>query len=72
MPLQTVQFVVDGVDTDEETGANFIVEWVSDNQVTSPIVEAVMISTASQQGISLITSGRVIRDLGNDKVINTE
>ena len=65
-PLQTVQFVVNEAYMDEITGANFIVEWVSEAQVNSPIVEALMISTRKQQGISFLAEGRVIRILGND------
>lgn len=65
-PFQTVQFVVKEAYMDEITGANFIVEWVSKTQVNSPIVEALMISTNMQQGISFLAEGRVIRILGND------
>ncbi len=62
--LQTVQFVVKEGDTSGGTGANFIVEWVSKTKVSSPIVEALMISTSTQQGLSFVTSGRVIKTLG--------
>jgi len=65
-PLRTVQFVIWGDDTSGGTGANFIVEWVSESDVSSPIVEAVMISTSGQQGVSFVTSGKVIKKLGNE------
>jgi len=65
-PFQTMQFVVEEEGTDGVTGANFIVEWVAEKQVNSPIVEALMISTKTQQGISFLTSGRVIKNLGNN------
>ncbi|MDD4984255.1 MAG: DUF3124 domain-containing protein [Dehalococcoidales bacterium] len=59
-PLQTVQIVIREDDKSGGTGANFIVEWASESEVASPIVEAVMISTSGQQGISFTAAGRVI------------
>ncbi|MBM3119975.1 MAG: DUF3124 domain-containing protein [Chloroflexi bacterium] len=64
-PLQTVQFVIWGKDISGGTGANFIVEWVSESDVSSPIVEAVTISTSGLQGVSFVTSGKVIKKLGS-------
>lgn len=64
-PLQTVQIVIWEYDKSGGTGANFIVEWVSESDVNSPIVEAVMISTRGQQGVSFITTGKVIKNLSN-------
>jgi len=40
---------------------NFIVKWTAQQGVTKPVVEAVMISTAFHQGISLISPGRIER-----------
>ncbi len=62
-PLQTVQIVIQEDNSSGGTGANFIVEWVSESNVNSPIVEAVMISTAGQLGISFVTTGKVIENL---------
>jgi len=64
-PLQTVHFVIWGDDTSGGTGANFLVEWVSESDVSSPIVEAVTISTSGLQGVSFVTSGKVIKKAGN-------
>jgi hypothetical protein len=60
-PLETVNFVIEHRDRTGGTGANFLVEWDASAHVSSPIVEAVMIS--SSQGISFITTGKVIRRL---------
>jgi hypothetical protein len=60
-PLQTVHFIIWGGDNIGGTGANFIVEWVSEFDVSSPIVEAVTISTSGVQGVSFITVGKVIK-----------
>lgn len=70
-PLQTVQFVVAEGDTSGGTGANFIVEWISKTQVNSPLVEALMISTRTQQGLSFVTSGRVIKTLDSSNIPST-
>lgn len=65
-PFQTVHFVIEEDDTSGGTGANFLVEWASSSEVCSPIVEAVMISTSGQQGISFTTEGKVIKTLHNE------
>lgn len=59
-PFQTKQFVISSIDTTGGTGANFVVQWISDTQVTPPITEAVMIATAQGQGLSFSTTGKVI------------
>ena len=59
-PFQTKQFVIPSVDTTGGTGANFVVQWVSDIQVTSPITEAIMVSTTQNQGLAFSTTGKVI------------
>ncbi|HMB93176.1 MAG TPA: DUF3124 domain-containing protein, partial [Rhodothermales bacterium] len=61
-PMASKAYVVEVDDTSGGSGANFIVEWGSDQPVTQPVVEAVMISTASTQGISFVTTGRVLTD----------
>lgn len=61
-PMATAEFFVEEQDKSGGSGANFIVEWTAQKDVTEPVVEAVMISTAFQQGISFISSGRVIKD----------
>ncbi len=63
-PFQTVHIVINESDKSGGTGANFVVQWVSRSTANSPIVEAVMISTRAQQGISFTTTGRVIGSLG--------
>jgi hypothetical protein len=59
-PMASVDFVVAEDDTSGGAGANFIVEWTASQVVTEPVIEAVMISTASGQGISFVSTGRVI------------
>lgn len=61
-PLATTEFLIERDDTSGGSGANFLVEWVSNEPVTEPIIEAVMIDTSSQQGISFARSGKVIKE----------
>ena len=60
--LASTNFVVDRNDTSGGSGANFIVEWVAKTDISEPIVEAVMIGSALQQGISWISPGKVIKN----------
>lgn len=60
-PLATTNFVVNLNDTTGGVGASFIVEWVATKEVFDPVIEAVMIHTPSNQGLSLISNGRVIK-----------
>jgi Protein of unknown function (DUF3124) len=60
-PLATTNFVVNLDDTTGGVGACFIVEWVTTKEVSDPVIEAVMIHTPSNQGLSLISNGRVIK-----------
>ena len=61
-PLAAAHFVVKESDKSGGAGASFIVRWKSDAKVTEPIVEAVMIGTSTQQGISFSSRGRVIAE----------
>ncbi len=61
-PLASTSFVVEEDDLRGGVGANFIVEWESEQEVSPPVVEAVMISTTQQQGLSFISTGRVLEE----------
>ncbi|QIE58480.1 DUF3124 domain-containing protein [Rasiella rasia] len=60
-PLETVQIVIDGVDNEGGTGANFIFDWQMHPKSIAPLFEAVMLSTYGQQGISFVTEGKRIK-----------
>lgn len=62
-PLATTEILVEQDDKAGGSGANFIVQWVSDKAVTNPIIESVMIDTNRQQGISFARGGTVIREI---------
>ena len=59
-PLESIRFVVPQRDESGGSGANFIVEWKSDKHVNTPIIEAIMIGTQMQQGVSFVSRGREI------------
>ncbi|AUT04077.1 hypothetical protein CLI64_28910 [Nostoc sp. CENA543] len=65
--LASSDFYVSRSDTTGGLGANFIVEWVAQTEISEPIVEAVMIATEFQQGISFVSSGRVIKSYKQSK-----
>jgi len=61
-PLGATHFFVPEHDQNG-TGANFLVEWVSDSLINEPLIESVMMGLASGQGVSFASSGRIIREL---------
>ncbi len=63
-PLATTAFYIPQQDVSGGSGASFIVEWVTDKKgITEPVIEAVMISTSFQQGVSFTSGGRVIGEI---------
>lgn len=63
-PLASTSFFIAADDTSGGSGANYIVEWVADKKVSEPVIEAIMISTSSSQGISFISAAKVIKQQG--------
>ncbi|MCB0705817.1 MAG: DUF3124 domain-containing protein [Saprospiraceae bacterium] len=59
-PLETVEIVIDEIDQEGGTGANFLFDWMIDPSLSEPLFEAVMISTSGQQGLSFSTQGKRI------------
>ena len=61
-PMGSKDFVVRESDKSGGSGANFIVKWRSDAKVTEPVIEAVMIGTQTQQGLSFASRGQAIKE----------
>ncbi|MDJ0809632.1 MAG: DUF3124 domain-containing protein [Desulfobacterales bacterium] len=61
-PMASTRYIVGESDKAGGSGANFIVRWEADTPVSPPITEGIMISTASQLGISFTSPGQVIPD----------
>jgi Protein of unknown function (DUF3124) len=59
-PLESLRYVIPESDKAGGSGANFIVKWQSDKLANPPLIESVMISTQSTQGISFTSRGREI------------
>ena len=59
-PMESIRYVLGESDKMGGSGANFIVEWTSDEPANLPIVEAIMIGTKGQQGISFTSRGQAI------------
>jgi hypothetical protein len=60
--MASTRYVVKESDKSGGAGANFLVRWKSDAKVTEPIIESVMISTSTQQGISFSSRGQAIEE----------
>lgn len=69
--IASTDFFIDRTDSGGGLGANFIVEWVAQTEVSEPIVEAVMIASESQQGVSFLSPGKVIKSQGLEPVDKT-
>lgn len=61
-PLATIDFFVPERDQ-SGTGANFILEWVSDSLVNEPLIESVIVGLSSGQGVSFLSTGKIVREL---------
>lgn len=62
-PLATTEFFVSEMDPSGGSGANFLVTWTAAEPIAEPIVEAVMVGTGGSQGVSFVTSGRLLREV---------
>jgi hypothetical protein len=59
-PLAAVEYLVQESDRSGGISASFLVQWEADGPEPPPLVEAVMISTVANQGISFATRARVL------------
>jgi hypothetical protein len=59
--LGSIRYIVKSKDRTGGSGAKFIVKWESTQPVNPPLIESIMISTRSSQGISFISRGQVIK-----------
>lgn len=64
--LASTHCVVEARDIRGGVGASFIVKWRSDKRVNQPVIEAVMITRSSPQGISFSTQGGIIEQGANE------
>ena len=57
-PLGSAETFIPAEDTRGGTGANFVVEWAAEGQITEPLIEAVMLGTTGTQGFSFTSRGK--------------
>jgi hypothetical protein len=62
--LQSKQFVIEESDITGGTAAKFVVQWIAEKNVIKPVIETLMISTSSQQGISFKGESKIISSIG--------
>lgn len=60
--LASIRYIIKSSDKTGGSGAKFIVRWESVEPVNPPLIEAVMIATKSQQGISFVSRGQAIKE----------
>ena len=61
-PLASRHFFVAESENTGGTGANYIIKWQAEKEVNTPLVECIMVSTISGQGISFTSQGREISE----------
>jgi len=61
-PLASRRYVIAESDTLGGSGASFLVRWESNQALSPPIMESIMIGTKNQQGISFLSRGQVVRE----------
>ena len=61
-PLAAIEVVIKASDRSGGISAGFVIEWESEHLCVPPAVEAVMISTASTQGISFSRQARIVEE----------
>jgi hypothetical protein len=61
-PMAGQNFIIRQSDRSGGSNASFVVKWNAKKRVSPPIIQAVHISATSGQGISFITSGRIISE----------
>lgn len=55
--LASTDFLVEQHDMAGGVGANFLLDWVAEDEVTPPLVEAVMVSTEGNRAFSFVRNG---------------
>lgn len=63
-PMASADTVVRASDTRAGVGGSFLVAWSSGAEVSEPLVEAVMVGTGHQQGLSWVSRGIVLEYTG--------
>lgn len=60
-PLETKTIYIPHEDQ-SGTGANFLVEWYSNEKMVEPLIESIMVNTVANQNVSFTSSAKIIRE----------
>lgn len=63
-PLASTEFLVDRKDRTGGAGANFLVSWAADENVSEPLIEAIMVGASGNRGMAFARPGRVVAERG--------
>jgi Protein of unknown function (DUF3124) len=61
-PMASTEVYIPERDKSGGFGAAFIVQWICEKAVNPPLIQCVMIGASSGQGISFVSTGRVIAE----------
>jgi hypothetical protein len=61
-PLATTGFVVPADELETGWGTNFLIEWGAETPAFEPVIEAIMVSSRGNEGVSFVSSGRVVSE----------
>ncbi|MEM7023407.1 MAG: DUF3124 domain-containing protein [Pseudomonadota bacterium] len=64
-PMASAFILINVSDTRGGIGANFIVDWQTEEPVSDPVVEAIMVGASGTKGFSFTSHARVIDSIGN-------
>lgn len=60
-PMASIDFVIDLNDMRGGSGANVIIKWAGNENLSTPIIQAVMVNNSANKAFSFITNGKVIK-----------
>jgi len=60
-PMSSIDFVVDLRDMRGGSGANFIVKWTKIEDITTPVIQAVMVNNSGNRAFAFITNGHPVK-----------
>jgi hypothetical protein len=60
-PMASTEVIVPQLDTRGGSGANFLVKWVAETEVSTPLIEVIMAGTAGNYSFAFARPGQVIQ-----------
>lgn len=61
-PLSTVDYFIPYEDK-SGIGSNFLIEWISENPVNEPLIEAITINLKTYHSAAIVSNGKIIREI---------